>query len=148
MFRGLSSIIYKETIHVVRDPRTLFFMLLIPGLQLTIFGYAIDLQVRDVHTVVYNLDGRAKSRDLLDAFAHSHYFKFTGVVGSDRDLQQAIVRGEAKVTRPARRRRRGRTHCDCGESGRTGVAAGVDHGGRLPSGLRSVEEDRRGLSVV
>ena len=43
MFRGLTSIVYKETIHVIRDPKTLVLMLLVPSIQLTVFGYAIDL---------------------------------------------------------------------------------------------------------
>ena len=31
MFRGFTSIVYKESIHILRDPKTLFLMLLIPG---------------------------------------------------------------------------------------------------------------------
>ena len=50
MFRGIGSIIYKECIHIVRDPRTLFLMLLVPGLQMTIFGYAIDMDVKHIRT--------------------------------------------------------------------------------------------------
>ncbi len=97
MFRGLTSIVYKETIHVIRDPRTLFFMILIPGLQLAIFGFAIDLEVRDVPTVVFNLDGRRESRDVVDAFVNSGTFKTVGVARSDAEVIEAIVRGQAKV---------------------------------------------------
>lgn len=97
MFRGIASIIYKETIHIVRDPKTLFLMLLVPGIQLTLFGYAIEFDVEDIPTVVYNLDGRSESRDLLDMFANSGYFRFVGKVLSDEALMQSIVRGKAKV---------------------------------------------------
>ena len=48
MFRGLTSIMYKETLHVVRDSKTLFLMLLIPSIQLTVFGYAIDLDIKHI----------------------------------------------------------------------------------------------------
>ena len=58
MFRGLGSVIYKEVFHVIRDPKTMFLMLLIPGMDMIIFGYAIDLEVSNISTVVYNLDGR------------------------------------------------------------------------------------------
>jgi ABC-type multidrug transport system permease subunit len=97
MFKGLTSIIYKETFHILRDFRTLFLMLLLPSMDLTMFGYAIDLEVRNISTVVYNLDGRQASRELLDMFANSGYFSFHDVVRSDEALEQAIVRGEAKV---------------------------------------------------
>jgi ABC transporter DrrB family efflux protein len=97
MFRGLTSIVYKETIHVLRDPRTLFLMLLIPSIQLTIFGYAIDLDVKHIPTIVYNLDGRQPSRDLIDAFRNSGTFNITGMAFSDQDLFESIVRGRAQV---------------------------------------------------
>lgn len=97
MFRGLTSIIYKESIHIVRDPKTLFLILVIPAIQLTLFGYAIDLDVKDIPTVVYNLDGREESRTLLDAFANSGYFDIARTASSDKDLFGEIVRGDAQV---------------------------------------------------
>lgn len=97
MFRGLTSIVYKETIHVMRDRKTLFLMLLIPAIQLTVFGYAIDLDIKHVPTVVYNLDGREHGRDVLDSFQNSGYFDFKHVAFSDRDLFATIVRGDAQV---------------------------------------------------
>lgn len=97
MLRGLTSIIYKETFHILRDPRTLFLMLLIPGLDMTVFGYAIDLDVRNVPTVVYNLDGRRDSRELTDKFVHSGYFRVVANAFSDEELVRTIVRGKAKV---------------------------------------------------
>lgn len=97
MFRGFTSIVYKEAIHILRDPRTLFLMLVIPGLQLTIFGYAIDTDVKHIRTVVYNLDGRQASRDLIDAFVNSGYFDVIGHEVSDAALTGRIVRGEARV---------------------------------------------------
>jgi ABC-type multidrug transport system permease subunit len=72
-------------------------MFLVPGAQLTIFGYAIDLDVKNIPTVIYNLDGRRESRDLLDTFAHSGYFNFVDTASSDEELHAAVVRGKAKV---------------------------------------------------
>jgi len=97
MFRGFTSIVYKESIHILRDPRTLFLMLVIPGLQLTIFGYAIDMDVKHIPTVVYNLDGRQDSRELVDTFRNSGTFDIVGAVGSDYEMMHTIVRGKAKV---------------------------------------------------
>lgn len=97
MFKGFTSIVYKETFHILRDFRTLFLMLMIPGMDLTIFGYAIDLEVRNLPTAVYNLDGRAPSRELLDMIANTGFFDFKHVAFSDDELAQRIVRGHAKV---------------------------------------------------
>ncbi|MEK7795255.1 MAG: ABC transporter permease [Candidatus Hydrogenedentota bacterium] len=97
MLRGVTSIMYKESIHIVRDPLTLFLMLLVPGLQITIFGYAIDLDVKNVATVVYNLDGRPASRELVDAFKHSSYFDVRKVVTSDDEMVREVIADRAKV---------------------------------------------------
>jgi hypothetical protein len=97
MFRGFSSIFYKETIHILRDPRTLFLMLMIPGLQLTIFGFAIDLDVKHIPIVVYDLDRKEPARDLVDAFVNTTYFDIVGLAGSDEELNNAIVDGRAQV---------------------------------------------------
>ncbi len=97
MLRGLYAIIYKESRHILRDPKTLFLMLVIPSLELTIFGYAVNLDVKNIPTVVYNLDGREASRKLIDTFVNTGYFQIRGEVGSDAELKRAIVAGKAKV---------------------------------------------------
>lgn len=62
IFRGLGAVLYKETIHLRRDPVTLVVMFLIPAIQLLIFGYTIEMQVRDVPTVVWDRDHSDESR--------------------------------------------------------------------------------------
>lgn len=97
MFRGLYAIVYKETRHIVRDFRTLFLMLIIPAVQLTIFGYAIELDVRDIPTAILDLDGREPSLRLVEQFENTGYFKVVARVANDADLERAIVRGSARV---------------------------------------------------
>ena len=97
MFRGLTSIIYKESKHILRDPRTLFLMLLVPALQLTVFGYAINMDIKNIPTVVFDLDGRAESRALIDRFANTGYFDIRRRVATADEAIHAIVSGEARV---------------------------------------------------
>jgi ABC-2 type transport system permease protein len=47
--RRVSSVARKELIHILRDPMTLFFTLVIPVLELFILGYVIDTNVRRNH---------------------------------------------------------------------------------------------------
>jgi ABC-type multidrug transport system permease subunit len=97
MFKGFGSIFYKEVIQVSRDPLTLALMLLVPMLQLLIFGYAINTDVRDVKTAVYNLDPGRDSRELIAAFENTDFFLVTEYVNSDDELNRAIVSGRVKV---------------------------------------------------
>ena len=59
VFRGFRAVFYKETLHVRRDPGTLFFSLLIPLLQMVLLGFGIDTNVRQINTVVFNAGSRA-----------------------------------------------------------------------------------------
>ncbi len=97
MFNGLAAIVYKETRHVLRDPRTLFLMLLLPCLELTMFGYAVNLDIKHIPTVVYDLDGRNSARELVEAYVNSGYFRIVDHVASDDALNREIVAGHAKV---------------------------------------------------
>ena len=97
MFKGFGSIFYKEVIQISRDPLTLALMLVVPMLQLMIFGYAINTNIRDIRTAVYNLDPGPLSRELIDAFQNTDYFLVTEYVGSDQELNHAIIAGRAKV---------------------------------------------------
>jgi len=97
MFRGFRSIFYKEVIQISRDPLTLALMLLVPMIQLMVFGYAINTDVRNIKTAVYNLDPGPQSRDLLHAFENTDYFQIVRYVGSDEELNNSIVTGRVKV---------------------------------------------------
>ncbi|HWP42856.1 MAG TPA: ABC transporter permease, partial [Blastocatellia bacterium] len=97
MFKGFGSIFYKEIIQISRDPLTLALMLLVPMIQLLIFGYAINTDIRNIATVVYNLDPGRESRELISAFENTDFFRVTGYVGSDEELNRAIIEGSAKV---------------------------------------------------
>ena len=97
MFRGFRSIFYKEVIQISRDPLTLALMLLVPMIQLMFFGYAINTDVRNIKTAVYNLDPGPQSRDLLRAFENTDYFQIVRYVGSDEELNNSIVTGSVKV---------------------------------------------------
>ena len=96
MFRGLWAILKKEIIHIKRDPATRF-VLAIPVIELLIFGYAIDTDVKYINTVVFDLNRDAESRQLIKEFENTRYFKIVGNIQSDRELQSAIVSGRAKV---------------------------------------------------
>jgi len=97
MFRGFRSIFYKEVIQISRDPLTLALMLLVPMIQLMVFGYAINTDVRNIKTAVYNLDPGPQSRDLLHAFENTDYFQIVRYVGSDQELNNSIVTGRVKI---------------------------------------------------
>lgn len=96
-FRGLRPVMRKEFVHMRRDPPALVIMLLIPCIQLLIFGYAIDTDVRNVPMVVWDQDWSQTSRAFVHNLENTTYFKLVGYVRSPEEMHQAIVCGRAKL---------------------------------------------------
>ena len=96
-FRGFGAVFYKEVLHVRRDFATLFFSLIIPILQMVLLGFGIDTNIRQINTVVFNGDGRRQSRELLDRLKNSDTFHIMRYVENDKDMNDAIISGRARV---------------------------------------------------
>ncbi|MBI5760873.1 MAG: ABC transporter permease, partial [Planctomycetales bacterium] len=94
---GLTAMLRKEFSHIRREPATLFFMLVVPVLQTLIFGYAIQLNVEHIPTVVYDLDGRRQARELIEAFQNTRTFTVVDRVYDEESFRRALTSGRAKV---------------------------------------------------
>lgn len=80
-----------------RDRRTLALILVLPALQLLLFGYAINNVTDHLPTVVYDESGTASSRALAVAFQNTGYFDLHGWAGSREEAMRSIDTGAAKV---------------------------------------------------
>lgn len=94
---GFFAIMLKEFSHIWREPSTLFFMFVVPVLQTVIFGVAIDTQIENIPTVVYDLDGRRPSRELVDSFRNTRTFTIRERVYDEDAFRRALTSGRAKV---------------------------------------------------
>src|SRR5205823_7974384 len=95
--RRTASVARKELLHLLRDRSTLFFALFIPVLELFMLGYAIDTNVRNIRTVVFDQARTQESRELLRRFVATDDFLIVGEVFREEDLTEAIVAGKAQV---------------------------------------------------
>src|SRR5215472_5829673 len=80
-----------------RDPGTLFFALLIPMLQLFLFGFAVDTNVRQVATVVLDESHTQESQRLLERLAGSDVFDLKFSAQSPEELYERIRAGKARA---------------------------------------------------
>jgi ABC-2 type transport system permease protein len=81
----LGAVTAKEFKHLLRDPRALATVLILPVLQLLLFAYAISFDVKNVPTVVLDQDNSAASRQYLQTYQSSDFFE---VLGAADDLAQ------------------------------------------------------------
>ena len=93
--RRLLSLIRKEFIQIVRDPRTLAITFVLPIVQLYMLGYALTNDVRDVPLAVLDQDRSWAARQLLDAYRAADYFHLDYDVDSEDELRRLIDSGQA-----------------------------------------------------
>jgi len=93
----LAALIRKEFIQILRDPRTLALILIMPIMQLFLLGYAATNDVRNVSMAVLDQDRGAAARQLLNAFRSADYFQIDYDVDSEAELRSLIDSGKVRV---------------------------------------------------
>jgi ABC-2 type transport system permease protein len=95
--RAILNIIRKEFIQISRDRKMLPIIFFAPMFQLIILGYAANLDVKDIPTVVCDLDRSSRSRELVDAFTNSGFFSVVRDVNDIREVDPYIDNGDASL---------------------------------------------------
>jgi ABC-2 type transport system permease protein len=95
--RVIRHLIRKEFIQIVRNRQNFRLLVMAPLLQLVIFGYASRLDVKDVATVVVDMDNSAQSREVVDAFSRSGYFIIKKMLPRYEDVDPYLLKGDAKM---------------------------------------------------
>jgi len=97
MLERLKCMLVKEIIQALRDPRMRFILFVIPAIQTLVFGYAVNTDVRNVKTAVYDQDNSSESRDLTARFQRSGYFQITEYIIREVRVRELMDRGEVKA---------------------------------------------------
>ena len=93
----ISSIIRKEFLQILRDPRTLAMIIIMPIMELFLLGYAATTDVKNISMAVWDQSKTTQSRALLDAFRAADYFILEYSVGSTDEYQALIESGDTRV---------------------------------------------------
>lgn len=95
--KTILHIIIKELLQLKRDPKMFVIILISPVIQLTFLGYAVNMDVEKVATVIYNQDNSSESREFLNSLSGNRYFEFVDYVDNYTDLQNQIDNGTASL---------------------------------------------------
>ena len=93
----LLALLKKEFIQMRRDRLTLVILLIMPVVQLIIYGFAINTDVKHLKTAVFDQSLSAESRELLNSFTASEYFDLIYIEDSFEDVNRRVDAGDAKV---------------------------------------------------
>jgi ABC-2 type transport system permease protein len=87
----------KEVLHIVRDVRSLFIVVVMPATLMLLFGYGVSLDLKHMPIYIYDQEGSQQSQDLLKHFQASPYFQVAGVVDNYAAVTHALDDGSAKM---------------------------------------------------
>jgi ABC-2 type transport system permease protein len=91
------EMVVKEFRQILRDPRLNRVIFLTPIIQLVLFGYAVSTDVFDTGVIVMDHDRTRASRELVDAFTASGYFRVVDHAARPAEVVTALDRGTAVV---------------------------------------------------
>jgi ABC-2 type transport system permease protein len=97
MFRRIRAVMKKEFLQLVRDVRSLLFLVAMPGLLLLLFGFALNFDVKHVRLALCDQDRTPAGRDFAALFTHTDYFDLRAEVWDPRDLDRLLNEGKASV---------------------------------------------------
>ena len=73
-FRRLAAMLRKEWLQMRRDPMTIRLTLILPMIQLFLFGFAINANPRHLPTALVSADHSVYERTLVSALVNTRYF--------------------------------------------------------------------------
>ena len=91
------TFIQKEFQQLRRDPKMIGLNFFAPIFQLIVLGYAATLDVRDIPTIVYDMDDSRTSREFVTKFTECGYFSLVRYAGSYADIDRAIDTRAASI---------------------------------------------------
>ena len=95
--RRIFAMMRKEVIQIWRDPLSLLVIFAMPIVQLIIYGYGVNLDIKHIPLCVYDRDATQTSQDLLKHFQATDYFSIVHIGENYRDVVQQIDQGACTV---------------------------------------------------
>lgn len=85
------AIMQKEFLHIIRDPRSLVIVFLMPIMMVLLYGYAITFDIKEIQIGILDEDRTAASRELVQRLTSSGYFKITAELQSRNEIEAGML---------------------------------------------------------
>jgi ABC-2 type transport system permease protein len=95
--KRIISISRKEFLHIIHDPRSLIIIIVLPVLQLLIFGYALNMEIQNIDIAVIDHSNTSISEDLINQFKGSKYFSVSYYNGPLSKVEELFFERKARV---------------------------------------------------
>jgi len=95
--KQFKAFVKKEFYHILRDKRTILILLVMPIVQIMLFGFAITTEVKNTPMAVLDMSKDAATRQITERLAASNYFTLTRELHNIEDVDKAFQKGDVKL---------------------------------------------------
>lgn len=95
--KRLAAISRKEFLHIIHDVRSLIIIFVIPVLMLTLFGYALNMEIQDIDLAVIDHDRTPQSRELIRSFEGNDIYNLFYYDGRMSEMQKLFLTRTARA---------------------------------------------------
>jgi len=95
--RQFLTFVKKEFYHILRDPRTIMILLLMPIIQIILFGFALSTDIRNVNIAILDNSKDGVTTQMIEKLSSSSYFHVTKMIYSEREIEELMQSGRAGI---------------------------------------------------
>jgi ABC-2 type transport system permease protein len=93
----IREMVRKEFIQLFRDPKNRVVLVLAPLIQLLVFGYVVNYDIKDIRVALIDQAQTRESRLLADAFTAGRIFRITHRPTDSRGMEELFLAGKADI---------------------------------------------------
>jgi len=93
----IRELIRKEFIQLFRDKKNRPILIISPLVQLLVFGYVVNYDIKDIRVAFFDQSRTHESRMLEDAFSANKVFRITNFSKDHRELEELLLKGKVDL---------------------------------------------------
>ena len=93
----IRELVRKEFIQLFRDRKIRPILFIAPLIQILIFGYVVNYDIRDIRLAILDQAQTRESRLIADTFRGNRIFRITHVLNHDREIEPLMIKGEVDL---------------------------------------------------
>jgi ABC-2 type transport system permease protein len=90
----IRELVRKEFIQLFRDKKTRPILVMVPVIQLLIFGYVVNYDIKHIRVALIDQSRTRESRMVIDAFSANKIFTITNLPKGDGEMEQLLLKGK------------------------------------------------------
>lgn len=95
--KQFTAFVKKEFNHILRDRRTILILLVMPIVQIILFGFAITTEVKDTPMAILDPSKDEATRQVIEQLAASRFFTLVSELRSTEEVEKAFQKGDVKL---------------------------------------------------